>query len=81
MILMRKVVGNDAVTLPIVADVYHSRELEMTFPRTYSLANFIDLNQDGVLEVVVDIRGWEMFGAIVFQIDGDDVIQTLRAEC
>jgi hypothetical protein len=80
-ILMRKVVGNDAVTLPIVADVYHSRELEMTFPRTYSLANFIDLNQDGVLEVVVDIRGWEKFGAIVFQIDGDDVIQTLRAEC
>lgn len=80
-ILMRKVLGNEAVTLPIVADVYHSRELEMTFPRTYSLANFIDLNQDGVLEVFVDIRGWEKFGAILFQIDGDDVIQTLSAEC
>jgi len=80
-VLMRKVVGNDAVTIPLVADVYSSRELEITFPLTYSLVNFIDLNQDGVLEVVVDIQKWEGFGAIVFQIDGQDVIQSLRAEC
>lgn len=80
-ILMRRVVGNDVITLGIVQDVYSSQGPELTFPRTYSLANFIDLNQDGVLEVVVEIRGWEKFGAIVFQIDGQDVIQTLRAEC
>lgn len=79
-ILMRRVVGNDAVTLPIVGDVYHSQELEITFPRTYSLGNFIDLNQDGVLEVVVDIQRWEGFGAIVYQIDGQEILQSLRAE-
>jgi hypothetical protein len=80
-ILMRKVVGNDVLTTQILGDVYKSRDLEITFPRTYSIANFIDLNQDGVLEVLVDIRGWEKFGAIVYQIDEEDVIQTLRAEC
>jgi hypothetical protein len=80
-VLMRKVAGNDAVTKLIVGDVYDSQELELTYPRTYSLANFIDLNQDGALEVVVDIRQWEGFGAIVYQIDGQDVIQSLRAEC
>lgn len=80
-ILMRKVVGNEAVTLPILGDVYHSQEIEITFPLTYSLANFIDLNQDGVLEVVVDIQKWEGFGAIVYQVDDQDVIQTLRAVC
>jgi hypothetical protein len=72
-ILMRKVVGNDAVTLPIVGDVYDSQELEVTFPQTYSLANFIDLNQDGVLEVVVDVQKWEGDGAIVYQIDGQEI--------
>jgi hypothetical protein len=80
-ILMVKVVGNDVITKLVVGDVYGSQEPEITFPRTYSLANFIDLNQDGVLEVVVDIQQWEGFGAIVFQFDGQDVIQALRAEC
>ena len=80
-ILMRKVAGNDVVTIPVVADIYRSKDLEITYPRTYTLANFIDLNQDGSLEVVLEIRQWEKFGATVYQIDGDDVIQTLRADC
>jgi hypothetical protein len=80
-VLMRRVVGNDVVTTPIVADVYRSKGPELTFPRIYSLANFIDLNQDGVLEVVVEIQGWEKFGAIVFQVNGQQVIQSLCAEC
>jgi len=80
-VLMRKVVGDDAVTIPLVADIYSSRELEITFPRTYSLSNFIDLNQDGILEVVVGIEKWEGFGAIIYQVNGQDVAQTLRAEC
>jgi hypothetical protein len=80
-ILMRQVVGQDVVTKLVVGDVYHSKDMEITYPRTYSLVNFIDLNQDGTLEVVVDIQKWEGFGARVFQIDGEDVIQTLSAEC
>ena len=80
LILMRKVVGNEAVTLPVVGDVYRSQEPEITFPRAYSLANFIDLNRDGVLEVVVDIQQWEGDGAIVYQVDGQDIIETWRVE-
>ncbi|HXF84477.1 MAG TPA: hypothetical protein VNK49_03730 [Anaerolineales bacterium] len=80
-VLMRKISGSDVVTKLIIGDIYRSEELELTFPRTYSLANFIDLNQDGVLELIVEIQGWEKFGAAVFQIDGLEVIQTLRAEC
>lgn len=79
-ILMRKVVGNKAVTLPVVGDIYRSTSADITYPRTYSLANFIDLNRDGLLEVIVDIRGWESAGAIVYQIDGQDVIESLRVE-
>ena len=76
-VLMRKVEGNAAVTVPIVGDVYRSQELEITYPTTYSLINFIDLNQDGVLEVIVDTQKWENVGAIIYQINGQDVIQAL----
>jgi hypothetical protein len=77
-VLMRKVVENEAVTLPLVTDVYHSQQAEITFPATYSLGNFIDLNRDGVLEVVVDMQRWEGFGAIVYQVDGQAVTEVMR---
>lgn len=80
-VLMRKVVGNDVATKLVVGDVYSSKELEITYPNTYFLANFIDLNQDGVLEVVVGFQKWEGFGASVFQVDGQDVTRTLSAGC
>ena len=79
-ILMRKVAGNDAVTVPVVADVYRSQEAQVTFPRTYSTTNFIDLNQDGVLEIVVGIEKWEGDGAAVYQINGQQVVECLRLE-
>ena len=80
-VLMRKVVGNEVVTQLILGDVYDSKEPEITYPRTYSLVNFIDLNQDGVLEVVVSFLKWEGFGASVYQIDGQDMKQVLNAGC
>jgi len=80
-VLMRKVVGNEVVTVPLVADTYSSKDLEITYPRTYSLANFIDLNQDGALEVIVDIQGWEKVGAIVFQVNGQNIVEALWTEC
>jgi hypothetical protein len=80
-ILMRKVVGNEVATTLVVGDMYESKEAEITYPRTYSLANFIDLDQDGVLEVVVELRHWEGFGAAVYEINGESVEQVLRTEC
>ena len=82
-VLIHQVVGNKAVTKLVVGDIYRSQEPDSSHPHPpiYSLTNFIDLNQDGRLEVIVEIQKWEGFGARVFQIDGDDVIQTLSAEC
>jgi hypothetical protein len=74
-ILLRKVVENDAMTLSLMGDVYLAPTAPGDFPRTYSLANFIDLNQDGILEVVVDFQRWEGDGALVYQIDGQEIIQ------
>ena len=80
-VLMRKVVGNDAVTKLVVGDNYNAPQTEILNPRTYTLANFIDLNQDGVLEVIVDVKKWEGFGGIVLEVDGQDVVARLSAEC
>ena len=77
-VLMRKVVGNFVLTVPLLEDIYTSQQEEITFPQTYSIANFIDLNRDGVLEVVVDVQKWEGFGAVVYQINDQEVTQVLK---
>jgi hypothetical protein len=69
-ILMRKVQGNEVVTTLIAGEVYRGPETATLLHDTYSIANFIDLNQDGVLEVVVDIRRWEGFGANAYPLTG-----------
>jgi hypothetical protein len=63
------------VTLPLVADIYRSQEAEITYPRTYLLSNFIDLDQDGILEVVVDFHRWEEDGAMIYTIHGQEIAQ------
>ena len=74
-ILMRKVVGNDVTTVPVVADIYYSSGTDNTFPSAYAPANFIDLDQDGVLEVIVDVQRWEADAALLFKVDGQNVRQ------
>lgn len=74
-ILMHKVIRNQAITVPIVVDLYHSEEAEITFPRTYLLAGFMDLNQDHILEVVVDYQRWEEDGAMIYTIHDLEVTQ------
>jgi hypothetical protein len=74
-VLMRKVAGNEAVTVPLVADIYRSQEAEISYPRTYLLSNFVDLDQNGTLEVVIDYHRWEEDGALIYTIHGQEITQ------
>jgi hypothetical protein len=82
-VLMRKVVGNDVVTVQLAGEFYVTSvpELEIAYPNTYTLAEALDLNGDGTLEVVVDVRRWEGWGAIVYRVDGQNVREVLKAIC
>ena len=80
-VLLRKVSGNQVLTVPLISDYYVSSAPELSYPKTYTLAEAIDLNQDGNLEVVVDVSRWEGAGAIVFRVDGQNVREVLRAIC
>lgn len=82
-VLMRKVTGNDVVTIPLVKDYYVSSvpELELSYPKTYTLAQALDLNRDGNLEVIVHVSRWEGGGAIVYRLDGQNVREVMRTIC
>ena len=82
-VLMRKVTGNEVVTIPLVKDYYVSSvpELELSYPRTYTLSQALDLNRDGTLEVIVHVSRWEGGGAIVYRVDGQNVREVMRVIC
>ena len=82
-VLVRKVTGNTVVTVPLVKDYYVTSlpEAEMSYPKTYTLVDALDLNRDGTLEVIVGVSRWEGAGAIVYRVDGQNVREVLRAIC
>lgn len=82
-VLLRKVIGNTVVTIPLVKDYYVSSipEFEVSYPNTYTLVDALDLNGDGTLEVVVDVQRWEGWGAIVYRVDGQNVREVMRTVC
>ncbi|MCB0102039.1 MAG: hypothetical protein KDD74_08350 [Anaerolineales bacterium] len=80
-ILMRKVSGNSVSVIPIIADLYHNIKPNALFPHTYFLNSFIDLNQDGNLEVVLDITRWEGSGMMVYEVKEWRVTQVISEVC
>lgn len=80
-ILMRKLVNGEVVTVPVVADLYTSPGPEQTFPLTYLLASLLDLDQDGILDLIVEVNRWEGGGVMVYQVEGTNVMEALRSIC
>lgn len=80
-VLMRKIFRNDVVTIPIIADLYHNTRPESVFPFTYTLNGFLDLNQDGNLEVILDVTRWEGGGMDVYEVKDGNIIQVISEIC
>jgi hypothetical protein len=82
-VLMRKVVGDQVVTVPLVKDYYVSSipKAEVSYPKAYRITDAVDLNRDGTLEVIVEVEGLERSGAVVYRIDGQNVREVLRMIC
>lgn len=82
-VLMRKVIGNQVLTIPLVKDYYVSSVPggELSYPNTYTLLDALDLNRDGTLEVIVGVSRWEGLGAVVYRVDGQNVREVMRTIC
>lgn len=79
-VLMRKVIGSDVITVELVGD-YYREEAENQFPLTYNLEFSGDLNGDGKMEVVVGVSRWEGSGVMVFEINGVEAQLVLSVMC
>lgn len=82
-VLMRKAIGNQIITIPLVKDYYVSNISggELSYPNTYRVLDTLDLNRDGRLEVIVGVARWEGLGALIYQVDGQNIQEVLRAIC
>jgi hypothetical protein len=62
--------GGGYLAVPIVADFY-PRETDLIYPDKYFIRELLDLNGDGILEVVVEGRHWEGTQTQVYEV-GDN---------
>lgn len=79
-IVMRKLIDGDVVTIPLVSDIYFESN-EFAYPTVYTIDEFYDLNGDGRLEVVVRGNRWEGRSVSVFDIDGANASRVLGVSC
>ena len=80
LVVMRKVIGNSVVTIPIIADYYY-QEVEIQFPLTYAALFVADLNADGTLEILVGVERWEGTGVLVYEVEGTNIQMIFRLIC
>jgi hypothetical protein len=66
LVILRRVVGNEVINIPLVSDVYlHSAS--NTSPINYRVIGMLDLDADGVLEIV--IQGTSQSELVIFVFD------------
>ena len=81
LVLMRKVIGGQVYTVPLVQDVYYGTTPILRFPPAYYLDNVFDLNGDGRYEIIVAGTWWEGSGYYVYEARGINTMEVLRLMC
>jgi hypothetical protein len=80
LVILRKVVGNSVVTIPLRLDVYPEAS-DLAYPYRYEVTAVLDLNGDGVLEIIVHGLRYEGEWVGVFQVANNNAVRVLIAEC
>jgi len=80
LIVLRKVAGNTAITIPMVT-YYYLESQQLAYPNKYTLSAVMDLNGDGRMEILVGITGWEKVGTLGYEVDQSAVRNILDVRC
>jgi hypothetical protein len=80
-VLMRKVIGAQVHTVPLVADIYYNTSPGINYPIIYDVDHIYDLNGDGTLEIILSGRWWEGWGLFVHEVHGLNAVKVLDLPC
>lgn len=79
-VLLRKIIGDDVVTVPLALDIYQE-STDLAFPLQYDVLAVADLNGDGRLEIVVESNRYEGRLVTVYETYGDTAQAVLHGGC
>ena len=80
LILLRKISGSSVSTQLVVGEIYYE-DVVNAFPHSYFLQALIDVNSDGKTEVFVGIKRWEGDGTILYELQGNTLVEVLQMFC
>jgi hypothetical protein len=80
MILLRKIVNGKVEAIPVVAE-YHPTKGNFDAPNEYGISAILDINGDGVMEIVVDGKYYEGEWTTVYTLNGSKIEKALECGC
>ena len=80
LVLLRKLINRKVQTV-ILAEEYHVKAARFSAPNEYDLSAVLDLNGDGIMEIVVDGAYYEGSWKTVYSIQGIKVVDVLNCGC
>jgi hypothetical protein len=79
-VMLRKVINGKAQTI-MLDEEYHPKAAKFTAPNAYDLAAVLDLNGDGVMEIIVAGGYYEGDWKTVYSIKGNKAVDVLGCGC
>jgi hypothetical protein len=73
LVVVRKLVADTVVTLPLVGEYYRQAQ-ELAYPSTHTIATVLDVNGDGTQEIVVQSIFWEGTATTIYAVH-DSMVQ------
>lgn len=80
LIVLRKIINGEVVTIPLVLDTYLESK-ELAYPTIHTIGGVYDLNGDGRLDIFVKGSRWEGQSVSIFDIEGETARLTLSTGC
>jgi hypothetical protein len=80
-VLLRTVIEDEVRQIPLEAEYYAEECIGECVPSSFRVTNVLDLNGDGVLEVVTGFEYFEGRGKRIHAVDGEDTEVVLSWRC
>ena len=79
-VMLRKMINGKVQTI-MLDEEYHTNSATFSAPNEYNLSAVVDLNGDGVMEIVVDGAYYEGGWKIAYSIKGNKAVDVLSCGC